>query len=212
MKLSKSGQLLIFLLILISLLGTSSADVIDPGEKNVPFSYKITNIQDYQGYVFILHGTPNPSMEVLNTSEFSFYKLSTCYIYAIPRNVFNEVQMNQMDETQLSAFLNNDSRVVRSSLKLEGSYGNVNQANPLETALIILNIKSIQGNNLDIQKEKIIYGFDNGQKVEKPFQSQNQTPEPTSPGLSWDYYLYFIVLPIIALGIIILIILRRKRS
>jgi len=213
MKPSKSGQLLIFLLILISLMGTSSADVIDPGEKNVPFSYKITNIQDYPGYVFILHGTPNPSMEILNTSEFSFYKLSTCSIYAVPRNVFNEVQMNQMDETQLSAFLNNDSRVVRSSLKLEGSYGNVNQANPLESALIILNIKSIQGNNLDIQKDKIIYGYNNGQNIEKPFQSQNQTPEPTSFGPSWDYYLYFIVLPIIALGIILfIIILRRKRS
>jgi len=210
MKPSKSGQVLVLLLILLSIMGTSSADVINPGEKNVPFSYKIINIQDYPDYVFILHGTPNPSMEVLNTSEFSFYKLSTCSIYAVPRNVFNEVQMNQMDETQLSAFLNNDTRVARSNLKLEGTYGNVNQANPLETALIILNIKSIQGNNLDIQKDKIIYGYNNGQKVEKPFQSQNQTPEPTSPGLSWDYYLYFIVLPIIALGIILFIIIRRK--
>lgn len=210
MKPSRSGQVLVLLLILLSIMGTSSADVINPGEKNVPFNYKITNIQDYPDYVFILHGTPNPSMEVLNTSEFSFYKLSTCSIYAVPRNVFNEVQMNQMDETQLSAFLNNDTRVARSNLKLEGTYGNVNQANPLETALIILNIKSIQGNNLDIQKDKIIYGYNNGQNIEKPFQSQNQTPEPTSPGLSWDYYLYFIVLPLIALGIILFIIIRRK--
>jgi hypothetical protein len=210
MKPSKSGQILVLLLILLSLMGTSSADVINPGEKNVPFSYKIINIQDYPDYVFILHGTPNPSMEVLNTSEFSFYKLSTCSIYAVPLNVFNEVQMNQMDETQLSAFLNNDTRVARSNLKLEGTYGNVNQANPLETALIILNIKSIQGSNLDIQKDKIIYGYNNGQNIEKSFQSQNQTPEPTSPGLSWDYYLYFIVLPIIALGIILFIIIRRK--
>jgi hypothetical protein len=193
-------------------MGNSSADVINPGEKNVPFSYQITNIQDYPDYVFILHGTPNPSMEVLNTSEFSFYKLSTCSIYAVPRNVFNQVQMDQMDENQMSAFLNNDSRVARSSLKLEGTYGNVNEANPLDTALIILNIKSINGNNLDIQKEKIIYGYNNGQKVEKPFQNQNQTPEPTSPELSLNYYLYSILLPIIALGIILFIIIRRKTS
>lgn len=207
-----SGQVLIFLLILLSFMGTSSADVINPGEKNIPFSYQISNIPDFPDYVFILHGTPNPSMEVLNSSEFSFYKLSTCSIYAVQRNVYDEVQMNQMDETQVSEFLNNDSRVARSSLKLEGTYGNVNEGNSLETALIILNIKSIQGNNLDIQKEKIIYGYNNGQKVGKPFQSQNQTPEPTSPGLSWDYYLYFIVLPLIALGVIFFIIIRRKTS
>lgn len=212
MKPSKSVQILILLLILLSTMGISSADVINPGEKNVPFSYQISNIQDYPDYVFILHGTPNPSIEVLNSSEFSFYKLSTCSIYAVPRNVYNEVQIDQMDETQMSEFLKNDSRVARSSLKLEGTYGNVNEANPLETALIILNIKSIQGNNLDIQKEKIIYGYNNGLKVEKPFQSQNQTPEPTSPGPSWDYYIYFIVLPIIALGIIVFIIIRRKTS
>ncbi|MCC7560340.1 MAG: hypothetical protein KO318_07945 [Methanobacterium sp.] len=205
-------KILILLLILLSTMGISSADVINPGEKNVPFSYQISNIQDYPDYVFILHGTPNPSIEVLNSSEFSFYKLSTCSIYAVPRNVYNEVQIDQMDETQMSEFLKNDSRVARSSLKLEGTYGNVNEANPLETALIILNIKSIQGNNLDIQKEKIIYGYNNGLKVEKPFQSQNQTPEPTSPGPSWDYYIYFIVLPIIALGIIVFIIIRRKTS
>ncbi|AUB58942.1 hypothetical protein BK008_11860 [Methanobacterium sp. MZ-A1] len=212
MKPSKSVKILILLLILLSTMGISSADVINPGEKNVPFSYQISNIQDYPDYVFILHGTPNPSIEVLNSSEFSFYKLSTCSIYAVPRNVYNEVQIDQMDETQMSEFLKNDSRVARSSLKLEGTYGNVNEANPLETALIILNIKSIQGNNLDIQKEKIIYGYNNGLKVEKPFQSQNQTPEPTSPGPSWDYYIYFIVLPIIALGIIVFIIIRRKTS
>lgn len=212
MKTSKSGQILVFLFILLSLMGTSSADVIDPGEKNVPYSYKISNIQDFPDYVFILHGIPNPSIELLNSSEFSFYKLSTCSIYAVPRNLYNQMQIDQMNESQVSEFLNNDSRVARSSLKLDGAYGNVNQANPLDNALIILNIKSITGNNLNIHKEKIIYGYKNGQNVEKPYLSQNQTPEPTFPGTSWDYYIYYMLLPLIALGVIIFIIIRRKSS
>lgn len=212
MKTSKSGQILVFLFILLSLMGTSSADVIDPGEKNVPYSYKISNIQDFPDYVFILHGIPNPSIELLNSSEFSFYKLSTCSIYAVPRNLYNQMQIDQMNESQVSEFLNNDSRVARSSLKLDGTYGNVNQANPLDNALIILNIKSITGNNLNIHKEKIIYGYNNGQNVEKPYLSQNQTPEPTFPGTSWDYYIYYMLLPLIALGVIIFIIIRRKSS
>ena len=132
-------------------------------------------------------------MEVLNSSEFSFYKLSTCSIYAIPRNVFNDVQFDQMSDDQLSAFLTNDTRVARSNLELKGIYGSVSDSDPLESALVILKINSIQGNNLDIQKDKVIYSYTNGQTVEKPFYNQNQTPTPpNAPGPSWDYYIYFI--------------------
>jgi hypothetical protein len=212
MKLLNFSIILIFLLIVVSITGTSSADVITPGEKNIPFSYQLSNIQDYPDYVFILHGTPNPSIEVLNSSEFSFYKFSTCSIYAVPGTVFNQMQLNEMNDTQVSEFLTSDTRVARSALKLEGSYGNVNEGNPLQSALIILNIKSLQGNNLDIQKEKVIYTYSNGQKVEEPFQSQNQTPEPTISGQSWDSYIYFIVLPIIALALILFIIIRRRSN
>ena len=205
------GKILVLLLIL-SAVGTSSADVINPGEKNVPFNYQITNTQDYPDYVFILHGTPNPSYEILDSSEFSFYKLSVCSIYAVPKTVLNTVKLDQMNDTQIETFIKNDSRVARSNLTLDGLYGTVNVANSLDSALILLKINSIQGDNLNISKEKIIYSYNNGQKVEKPFQNQNQIPEPTSPGPSWDYYLYFIVLPILALAAIFYIILRRKSN
>lgn len=205
------GKILVLLLIL-SAVGTSSADVINPGEKNVPFNYQITNTQDYPDYVFILHGTPNPSYEILDSSEFSFYKLSVCSIYAVPKTVLNTVKLDQMNDTQIETFIKNDSRVARSNLTLDGLYGTVNVANSLDSALILLKINSIQGDNLNISKEKIIYSYNNGQKVEKPFQNQNQIPEPTSPGPSWDYYFYFIVLPILALAAIFYIILRRKSN
>lgn len=212
MHLSNLSRILIFLIIMVSITGISSADVINPGEKNIPFSYQLSNIQNYPDYIFILHGTPNPSMEVLNSSEFSFYKLSTCSVYAVPVAVFNQMQVNEMNDTQVSEFLTSDTRVARSALKLEGSYGTINEANPLQSALIILNIDSIQGNNLDIQKEKVIYTYSSGHKVEAPFQSQNQTPEPTISGQSWDSYVYFIALPILALAIILFLIIRRRST
>lgn len=212
MNLFDLNRILIFLLILVSVTGISSADVINPGEKNIPFSYQLSNIQDYPDYVFILHGTPNPSMEVLNSSEFSFYKLSTCSIYAVPVSVFNQMQVYQMDDSRVSEFLNNDTRVARSTLKLEGTYGTVKEGDSLESALIVLNIKSIQGNNLDIQKEKVIYSYSDGQKIEKPFQNQNQTPEPSIMGPSWDSYLYFILLPLIALLAVVFIVIRRRSN
>ena len=209
MKSHNFSKILVVLLILGSI-GTATADVIEPGQKNVPFSYQITNIQDYPDYVFILHGTPNPSAEILTSSEFSFYKLSTCSVYAVPRTVFDSAKMDQMDETEIEDFLKNNTRVASSNLTLEGMFGTVNVADPLESALILLEFNSIKDNNLDIKKTKIIYNYSNGQKVEKPFQSQNQIPEPTTPGPSWEFYLYFIALPIVALATIFIIVLRRK--
>lgn len=204
--------LMVALFILVSINGASYADVVNPGEKTIPYSYQIANIQDYPDYVLILHGTPNPSLEVLNSSEFSFYKLSTCSIYAVPSSVYQEVQVNQMNDTRVSEFLNNDSRVARSDLELEGLYDTINEGNSLESALILLKIRSIQGNTLNIQKEKIIYTYSNGQRIEKPFQNQNQTPEPPVIGQSWDFYLYFVVLPLLALAVILFILIRRRSS
>lgn len=212
MSYSNFAKIMVLLFFMATVTGASTADVINPGEKNIPYNYKISNIQDFPDYVFILHGIPNPSIEILNSSEFSFYKLSTCSIYAVPRTVFNSLKLDDMDDTQIEDFLNNDSRVARSNLTLEGTYGTVNVANSLENALIVLKIHSINGNSLDIQKDKIIYSYNNGQTVEKTFQDQNKTPEPTPPGPSWDFYVYFIVLPILALAAIIFILIRRRSS
>lgn len=208
---SKHFQILVLLFILVFSTGISSADVIEPGQKTIPISYQLSNIQDYSDYVFILHGTPNPSMEVLNSSEFSFYKLSICSIYAVPRTVYDSVQLDEMNETQVEQFLTNDSRVARSNLQLDGTYGTVSDSNPLQSALIMLKINSIQGNDLNIVKTSILYSYENGQTDEKQFTAQNQTPEPDNPGSWWDY-IYFIVLPILALAVVLVIIIRKRST
>jgi hypothetical protein len=201
-----------FFLITIFFISPAFADVIEPGEKVITFDYQLTNIQDYPDYVFVLHGTPGPTMQVLNSSEFSFYKLSTCYIYAIPKSVFNQVNWDKMNDTELEEFLRNDSRVARSNLSLEGLYGSVNMGNPLESALVLLRIDSIQGNNLKIQKTKVIYGYSGGQKNEKTFQNQNQTPESSLPESSYLNYLYYLILPLVAVVGLIYILKKRKSS
>ena len=77
-----------------------------------------------------------PTMEILSSSEFSFYKLSTCSIYAIKKTDFNKINMSKMNDTEVETFLMNDSRVARSNLELEGQYGSVGIDNPLESALV----------------------------------------------------------------------------
>lgn len=201
--------LIIFLIISLFSVPSAFADVIQPGEKAIIYDYQLTNIQDYPDYVFILHGMPSPTMEILSSSEFNFYKLSTCSIYAIKKSDFNKINWTKMNETEVELFLMNDSRVARSNLELEGQYGSVSIDNPLESALILLRINSIQGNNLEIQKTKIVYGYNNGQHKEAKFQNQNQTPEPSTQN-SLTSYIYYLVVPIIAAIILIYIIAKRK--
>ena len=117
-----------------------------------------------------------------------------------------------MNDTQVEEFLMNNSQVARSNLALEGLYGSVTMYNPLESALILLSINSIHGNNMKIQKTKVIYGYSGGQKIEKTFQSQNQTPESSLPGSSYLNYLYYILLPLAAIVVLIYIFKKRKSA
>ncbi|MDO9044077.1 MAG: hypothetical protein Q7U35_02095 [Methanobacteriaceae archaeon] len=204
--------LIVFLIAALLFIPTAFADVIQPGEKAINFDYQLTNIKDYPDYVFILHGMPSPTMEILSSSEFSFYKFSTCSIYAIKKTDFNKINMSKMNDTEVETFLMNDSLVARSNLELEGQYGSVTIDNPLEGALVLLRINSIQGNNLEIQKTKIVYGYSDGKKTEKTFQSQNQTPEPPNSQNSLTNYIYYLVVPIIAAIILIYIIAKRKSN
>ena len=78
------------MLILAFNISSAYADVIEPGKKDIKLSYQISNINSFPIYVFLLHGSPSPSYEILNSSEFSFYKLSTASIYAVKRSSFNK--------------------------------------------------------------------------------------------------------------------------
>lgn len=147
----------IFLLILLSFTSVAYADVIEPGMKNIIFNYEVSNIQNYPDYVFLFHGTPSPPYEIINSSEFSFYKLSKVSIYAIKKSDFNENELKNMDSQDLENFFKNDPRVIMSNIELQGSYKSVDITNPLEKALVVLNITSLNGNKMEIKKAKVIH-------------------------------------------------------
>ena len=185
------------------------ADVIDPGEKNVPLYYKITNIDSYPDYVFLLQGNPTPSFMVLNSSEFSFYKLSTGSIYAVGKTSFNQSELEKMNATQLDNYFNNNTNVIHSNTELKGSYGNVNQSSSLNKVVVELEITSINDTDLVIKKTRAIYFYADGSNKTAQFQDQNTTPTPDNSLNPADILWYFI-LPLIAVVAVLLIIFRRK--
>jgi hypothetical protein len=188
------------------------ADVIEPGKKEIKLSYQISNINNFPMYVFLLHGSPSPPYEILNTSEFSFYKLSTASIYAVKRSVFNTNILNQNNQSAVEDYFNNNSNVIHSNLELEGSYGNVDTDNQLNGALIVLEIVAVNDTALEMKKSKIIFNFTDGSTQEKTFEADNITPVPSKTNVTTIYYLWYLVLPLMSAIAIIGIFLYRRRG
>ncbi len=205
----KFGNLLAMFLALLFLfsLGPVYGDVLEPGKKTVPIYYVLENIDDYPGYVFLLHGNPSPDFQILNSSSFTFYKFSVASIYAVNQSDFNPEVLKSMDSSQLDAYFQNDSRVLNSNLKLEAIYDTVSDTNPLENATIMLKVVSLDENSLKINKDRVVFGYNDGQTEEKSFMDQNNTPSaPTTEGNLYWYYL----VPILAVVAILLVLLHRR--
>lgn len=199
------------LLILFSFSSVSYADVIEPGMKDVKIYYQASNIQNYPDYVFLIHGSPYPTLEVINSNEFTFYKFSTVSIYAISKTNFNENELKNMDESQVENFLTHSS-VLKSDLILQGSSKTVNINNPLEKILITLNINSIDNEIMNVTKSKVTYTYKDGSVQEETFKDQNSIPEPSKNSTSfWNDNLFYMVLPLIAILILGVIIIRLKK-
>jgi hypothetical protein len=173
----------------------------------VPIYYVLENINDYPGYVFLLHGNPSPDFQVLNASPFTFYKFSVTSIYAVNQSGFNQAELLAMNTPELDSFFQNDSRVLNANLQLEAIYSTVSDTNPLENATIMLKVVSLDDTGLEIEKDRIIFGYQDGQTEEEGYVNQNTTPE--APPVEGNLYWYYL-LPILA-GVAILVILLYRR-
>jgi hypothetical protein len=200
------------LLILLAFSSVSYADVIDPGMKDVKIYYQVSNIQNYPDYVFLIHGNPSPSLEIINSNEFTFYKFSTVSIYAISKTNFNENELKNMNESKAQNFIKTQPNIIKSDIILQKSSKTVNINNPLEKILITLNINSIDNETMNVTKSKVTYTYNDGSVQEETFKDQNSIPEPSKNSTSLgNDNVFYIVLPLIAILALGVIIIRLKK-
>lgn len=209
----KLKMIVLFLITIFSLSSNSYADVIEPGMKNIEIYYNISNIQNYPDYVFLIHGTPSPSFEIINSSEFTFYKLSTVSIYAILKTKINENEIKNMDDSNFEYLFKNNSNIIKSDITLQGSSKSVNINDPLEKIIITLNINSINDKTMNITKSKITYIYNDSSIQEEAFKDQNSTPEPSKNSIAfWNNNLVYIILPLVAIIVLAIIIFARLKK
>ena len=109
--------------------------------------------------------------------------------------------------------IKNNSNIIKSDLKLEGSSKSVNIDSNLEKIIITLNINSIDEKSMNITKSKITYIHNDGSIQEEIFKDQNSTPEPSKNSTSIiDFTLFYIILPLIAVIALAIILLKRLKK
>lgn len=202
----KKFTILSFLLIFFIFPQTVSADSIVLGTKSVDWCYEISNMNNYPDYVFICNEERVARHEIINQGDcFNFYKFGLPSIYAIKKSKFNENELNE------EFFEENNPKLIKSDLQLD-AFGPVQENDPLQKAVITLDILSLNKSNFDVQKSKVIYTYTDGTSEEKIFQSQNIMPKPSKTAVLpwWFTKFWYTILPIIAIILISIILLLKR--
>jgi len=212
-------NLLIFLGLALMFLIPSivSADIIEPGMKEVDYCFQVENIKDYPEYIFLSYfQEPVGGYKVINQGDcVSFYKFSNPTIYAIKKDDFNENEIGSTDEEEKNYFQNNKN-LIASGLSIK-SIGSVKESDPRQEVIDVYKIDSLDSTSLKISPLKVIYKYTDGTSEEKIYQSQpnsTETPQRPEPSkkITWLNMIWYIVLPLTALIIIIILIYRRTKK
>jgi len=212
------------MVLLLLVMPAVNADVLVPGTKGVDYCFRISNMEDYPDYEFIIFGAPVTGVRRIVPGEcVSFYKLSHLKLYALEKQEFerfselisykehNESWRGHADYNYSIArqyFEQEHDGLYDSGLELS-SYGAVAENDPLDSVEDILTIKSLAGNKFEIEKTEVVYTYTDGKTEVKPY-INNVTPEPSGRFyLPFSWYLIFI--PIAAAFIIFWILRKRKK-
>jgi hypothetical protein len=176
---------IVVIFFLIFLIGFVSADIVDPGTKRIEIQNTVTNIQDFPNYIFIAYGNlPNmcPPQIIENDGKINpAYKFCIISVYAIQKSNFNLTIIQDENKSKISDFFNS-SNVIK---VLEG----------IQTSKVIPVTSS----------EKVIM-----KTYEINLSKTIIDPKDTVIENNNLIYLY-IILPVIAIVIIAIIVIKRKK-
>lgn len=195
--------LLIFFLSLIT-----SADLINPGEKLVSISYTISNIDLYDDNIVILYGMQYKIIQSDNLFSFNTYDFPL--LYAVKKSSLEGREPEELTYNQTKDLID-QGKTVNAHLSLQSFVPSVHRNDPLEFAVISMEIISLNETEFIIQKKKIIYVYDDGFSEEKPFISQNILPNRSRDPLLYET-IWYLGIPICSIFIITSLLIFRYRK
>jgi hypothetical protein len=154
----------------------------EPGKKPIQVYYKLTNIDSYPDYVFLVY-TFAPMIsysEIQPDEEIRGYKFSNAYIYAMKASEYRNLEIGDGDENIKQFFEHNDY-LIQSNVELSFSGKQVPDIDPLETQTILLEIDILTQTFLKIRLSSIQYGYSDGTIEKVTYQTEDVTPDIIQP-------------------------------
>ncbi len=177
-----------------------NADVINPGYRVIGVENKITNLNDYPDYVFVSGGDYSAGFGVSQCPIYKiesdglvtgdYYKLCNIAVYAIKKDYFNESILNRPNVN--SAEWNSYEQFVKDYF---------NSAN---VKLVINDLKTFAEVPESSTQKSIIY--------EHTLDLSNKNAVSKKETIRNDLIYVYIIVPIVALVVIGVILLRRRRN
>ena len=205
-------QALIVLIFIFFGVYQASADMIEPGKKIIPVFYRVTNLDAYPDYVFLLYTfAPMKRYAVITGGEkFGEYKFSTSTLYAIKASEYRILIVGNTSE-DIQKFFDTTPQLISSNLQLSYMGKTVFDRDPLVAQEITLNIILLTSIEFKIQLSSINYFYSDGTVENVPYSNTTPThiipsnlPEPLNHRIIWIVYL------LIPIGAILGIVLIKK--
>lgn len=163
-------------------------DVPIEGMKQYNYQYVINNTVEYQDYIFLtsseIWNFEHPSI-VVNGTFSGGYKLDGFVLHAMKESdldprIIDQLRTEEQERTDLTQYF---SSVPLATAALDLPVAtSIEDTIPLSNISVRLQIESIHGNELNITKTQMIYGFENGTTIDIPFQEDVNDPKPGDPG------------------------------
>ena len=187
----------------------ASADVIMPGYKEIDYCFKISNIDNYSEYTFIMYiNVPLPTHEIIKQGEcVDFYKLSSPRVFAIKSSDFDESKIDSENE---QTYFESNFDLIPSDVEIDAT-DPVKKSDCREKVVEVFEVVSLSDDGFEMRKAKTITTFTDGTTEETYSDQETDSKLSEKSNSSWwiDNFWYWLV-PLIALAIIIIIVLSRK--
>jgi len=159
----------------------ASADIPIEGMKQYSYQYIINNTADYPDYVFLTSSEiwqfTMPTL-VVNGTFGGGYKLDGFILHAIAREDLDQAVMDQLHDAKnenpdLTDYF--EKAPIKTSEALLPVAVTIDDQIPVSNISVILSINDIGETDLNITKEKTIFGFENGTSDEAPYIEETES-------------------------------------
>ncbi|MDI3286124.1 MYXO-CTERM sorting domain-containing protein [Polyangium sp. 15x6] len=163
------------------------ADLVDPGEKRVDYTFELENASSFPEYVFLAHpyttsfGAPMPELGVLGGLPLMVGKYVQPVVYAMKRSDFEASSLRKLEGAALEMFFAEGKGLVSSGLTIRPQHF-VPDRWPVKGIHDVVRVEKLEAGVFVARLAKVVYSMDDGKSVTVDYPADGKRPDP--PGVA----------------------------